>query len=502
LTLMSGFNDLNGVPATGNELILRQILKTEWGFPGFVVSDWASMTEMIPHGLCESAVDVAQVSARAGVDMEMASRAYIDHLPGLVERGLVPMELVDDAVRRILTVKARLGLFDNPYTEPPSVSSKLSKEHLAVARLAARNSIVLLKNDGATLPLKHARKIAVLGPLADDANEQLGCWAFDGSRADAVTPLAALRERLGARVQLEHVKGVDDCRSTDTSGIAEAVRAAESSDVTLLFVGEPANLSGECRSRAFLDLPGIQQELVERVARTGKPLVLVVMAGRPLTIGRACELSQAVVYAWHLGTMAGPALADILLGDVAPSGKLPLCVPRTVGQVPIYYSYKNTGRPPKRDTKQIPMGTPLDPVDFDASYLDVEVSPEFPFGFGLSYTTFQYGEVRLSSSKIKQDETLVVRAQVTNTGAVEGEEVVQLYVRDLVGSVTRPVRELKGFQRVRLRPRATQTVEFRLASRDLAFHGKELKFEAERGKFQVFVGGDSRAPLGAEFELE
>ncbi len=502
LTFMSGFNDLNGVPASGNAFLLRQILKGEWGFTGFVVSDWASMFEMIAHGYCADEPDVARVAALAGVDLEMASPTYLAHLPRLVESGVVPRSIVDDAVRRILRVKHELGLFDEPYRSAPVTSVSLCAEHLALAHEAAAQSVVLLKNEGDVLPIaKSARKIAVLGPLADAPAEQLGSWAYNGVVEAAITPLRALRERAADGAIIAHAAGLSDGRSLDTSGIQAAVDAATSADVALLFLGEVANISGECRSRAFLDLPGAQRELLERVAATGTPLVLVIMAGRPLVLGDVCARASAVLYAWHLGTMAGPALADVLLGDVVPSGKLPISFPRSVGQVPVYYAHKNTGRPPKASRKGIPTGTPLDPSDYDASYLDVEVTPEFPFGFGLSYATFEYGKVEITPTRARVTETIRVRAEVKNTGRVRGDEIVQLYVRDLVGSLTRPVRELKGFQRVSLAPGETKTVELTLDAVALAFCGADLQQRAEPGKFHVFVGGDSRAPLGGEVEL-
>ena len=310
-----------------------------------------------------------------------------------------------------------------------------------------------------------------------------------------------MQSRLGADARVEYVAGVADCRTADTSGIQAAVDAAARAEVAVLFVGEPWNISGECRSRAFLELPGAQGELVARVAATGTPLVLVVMTGRPLTIGAQCAQAQAVLCAWQTGTMAGPATADLLFGDVAPSGKLPISFPRTVGQIPVYYAYKNTGRPPKQDRKGIPTGTPLDPVDYDASYLDVEVTPEFPFGFGLSYTTFEYSDVAVTPSRAAVGEPVVVRAKVRNTGKVAADEVVQLYVRDVVGSVTRPVRELKGFQRVSLLPGESRSVELTLDAQALAFVRADGEERPEAGKFELFVGGDSRAPLGAELTL-
>jgi beta-glucosidase len=502
LTLMSAFNDLNGVPASGNEFTVRQVLKHEWVFAGFVVSDWGSLSEMINHGFCSDSRDVAAAALRAGIDMEMATRAYLEQLPQLVEERRVALALVDDAVRRILTVKHRLGLVDEPYRAAPKTSIILCDSHRALARGVAQQCVVLLKNDNRALPLaKGLRSLAVVGPLADDPQNQIGCWACDGSADDSVTIMAALRAHFGSDVTLRYAQGLPDCRSTDTSGFDEAVRACEQSELTLLIVGEPANLSGEARSRAFIDLPGAQDKLIERLAQTGKPLVVVFMAGRPLTIGKTCTFATAALYAWHLGTMTGPAVVDLLVGDAVPSGKLPISFPRAVGQIPIYHSSKNTGRPPKQDFKGIPTGTAHDPVDFDASYLDVEVTPEFPFGFGLSYTTFEYKSLQVSPVSATLGESITVRAELTNTGELEAEEIVQLYVRDLVGSLTRPVRELKGFQRIRLAAGATATTTFTLRPRDLAFCGRDLRTAVEPGKFRAFVGGDSRAALSADFEV-
>ena len=501
LTLMSAFNDLNGVPASGNERMLRQILKCELGFAGFVVSDWGATREMLVHGFCEDDRQVARQAIRAGVDMEMATLTYLEQLPGLVEQGRVPMELVDEAVRRILGVKYRLRLFDRPYVEAPRVSVTLSDEHRSLARRAVRQSVVLLKNDGPVLPLSpDLASLAVIGPLAGDRHEQLGCWAHDGSREDSVTLLDALRERLGPRVRF--ARGLEHCRSTDSAGFDEAIATARQSDVILAVVGESASLSGESRCRAFLDLPGAQAALIEWLASTGKPVIAVIMAGRPLTIGATIERCRAALFAWHPGTMAGPGLCDLIFGDASPSGRLPVSFPRTVGQIPIYYGHKNTGRPPKSDFKGIPLGTPLDPIGFDASYLDVEVSPEFPFGFGLSYTTFEYEKLTVSPPCAKLGQSITVSVTVRNTGPVAGEEVVQLYLRDLVASVTRPVRELKGFRRIRLEPGESTSVEFVLGPEALSFWGQDLALVTEPGKFQVFVGGDSRASLQAEFELE
>jgi beta-glucosidase len=502
LTLMTGFNDLNGVPASGNELLLRKILRGEWGFAGFVVSDWASVVEMVRHGFAEDEAHSAVEAARSGVDMEMGSSAYAG-LPKLVAEGRVPLHLVDDAVRRVLEVKYRLGLFDSPYAGVPKVSVTLSQEHRSVALELARESIVLLKNERRILPLgSQIKSVAVVGPQADDPRDQLGCWSFDGDSSASVTVLAALRKRYGAEMDIHYAKGVEDCRTHDRSGFKAAVEAARKSQVVLAFVGEPANLSGECRSRAFLDLPGAQQELLECLAQTGRPVVVTVLAGRPLTIGRTCALAQAVLYAWHPGTMGGAAIVDLLTGDVAPSGKLPVSFPRAVGQIPIYYNAKNTGRPASPRARGIPAGTPLDPEGFESSYIDIDVTPEFPFGFGLSYTTFEYSKLRVTPSRAQVGGSAMVAVQVRNAGEVAGVEVVQLYVRDRVATVTRPVRELKRFERVLLAPNETKTVEFAIASQDLAFWGRDMQLTAEPGVFDMFVGGDSLAGLEATFEIE
>jgi beta-glucosidase len=502
LTVMSAFNDLNGVPASGNEFTLRQLLKGELGFSGLVVSDWGATREMIAHGFCENERQVAHQALRAGIDLEMAGRSYLEQLPRLVEEGLVPLQLVDDAVRRILTVKHRAGLFERPYREAPRTSIALCDAHRTLARRAVCESTVLLKNRDGLLPLDvHLRSLAIVGPLADDPREPLGCWAHDGRPEDTITVLSALCARLSDRTRLNFARGLEHCRSTDASEIGQAVEAAEESEAVIAVVGENARLSGEAHCRAFLGLPGAQDQLLEALAATGKPLIVIIMAGRPLTLGDVCQWADAVLFAWHPGTMGGPGLVDLLFGDAVPSGKLPVTFPRTVGQVPIYYCHKNTGRPPQSDFRGIPLGTPLDPIGFESSYLDVEVSPEFPFGFGLSYTTFEYRNLVVSPTEARVGESVTVSAQVLNTGNVAADEVVELYVRDLVASITRPVRELKGFRRLRLNPGEARVVEFRLGSEALAFYRSSGEFSAEPGRFQVFVGGDSHAALSGEFEL-
>ncbi|MHB0935214.1 MAG: beta-glucosidase BglX [Armatimonadota bacterium] len=496
-TLMSAFNDLNGIPASGNEFTLRRILKGEWGFDGFVVSDWASIEEMISHGFCAGKAEAAHAGITAGVDMEMVTDCYIENAERLVADGKLDMALIDDAVARILRIKLRLGLFDHPYVDEDGPSVLLAPDHREAARKIARESCVLLKNAG-MLPLA-GNRLAVIGPLADNGAEQLGCWTIDGRGEDCVTPLAALREAFSD--ELRYAAGLPDARSLDTSGFAEAVEAAKASDAVVLFLGEDSGLSGEAHSRAFLDLPGAQLALLDAVRAAGTPVAVVILTGRPLLLEEVVKRAQAVLVAWHPGTMGGPAIADLLLGAESPSGKLPVTFPLVVGQVPVYYAHRNGGRPPAEDRHEAPTGTPLNPETFTSTYLDVDHRPLFPFGFGLSYTTFEYSELKLSSTAIRENETLEVAVSVTNTGAREGTEVVQLYVRDPVASVTRPVRELKEFQRVPLAPGATKRVTFRLSPSQLAFHGRDMQLVVEPGEFQVFVGGSSEAKLEAAFTL-
>lgn len=499
-TLMSAFNDLNGVPASGNAFTLRKVLKGEWGFDGLVVSDWNSIIEMIPHGFAADEREAALRGVAAGVDMEMVSASYTNHLQALVAEGRLPVELIDEAVRRILRVKLRLGLFDDPYRQGAPQGAILCDEHLAVARRAARESCVLLKNDG-LLPLDgRIGRLAVVGPLADSGQDQLGCWVPDGRGEESRTPLAALRDLLGEG-RVAYAPGLPGCRSTDQSLIAGAVAAAHRADAVVAFLGEDAGLSGEAHCRAFLDLPGAQQALLDALAETGKPLVAVIMAGRPLTLEPVMARVAALLLAWHPGTMGGPAIADLLFGAEAPSGRLPVTLPRTVGQVPLYYNHKNTGRPPREDGPSIPTGTPLAPQGFNSSYLDVDHRPLFPFGYGLSYTTFAYADLRLSTQQLKMGESLTAAATVTNTGKVKAVEVVQLYVRDLIGSLTRPVRELKGFRRVELQPGESRRVSFDLHTDDLAFHNADMQRVTEPGKFHLWIGPDAQSGLWAEFEV-
>jgi beta-glucosidase len=505
-TLMTSFNDVNGVPSSANTHALRDVLRQQWGFRGFVVSDWESIREMIAHGYCRDEKDAARAAARAGVNIEMVSQTYHDHLAEVVEAGEVPESLVDDLVLGVLRVKFKLGLFEKPYVDVSRPSPLLAKDHLQLARDFAKQSMVLLKNENGVLPLNNSKlkKLAVIGPLANAKTEQLGTWVPDGREEDSRTPLASIRDAAGGTVEVLFAPGLKDDFDRSTDGFAEAVAAAREADAVLLIVGERASLSGEASSRAILDLPGAQNRLVEAVAAAGKPVVLVVQAGRPLTIGRQAAQVDAVLYAWHAGTMAGPALTDLLWGVDSPSGKLPVTFPKTVGQVPLYYNHVSTGRPPrpydfKRDS-QIEDILEID-QGFNSNYRDVGPYPLYPFGYGLSYTTFKYGRVELSTGKLRPGQILAVRAPVTNAGDVAADEVVQLYVRDVVGSLTRPVRELKGFRRVRLKPGETRVIEFALPAEELAFYNNQEERILEPGKFEIFVGGSSLAPLVGEFEL-
>ena len=500
-TLMSAFNELNDIPASGNEFTIRKILKKEWRFDGFVVSDWTSITEMVAHGFCADHREAARAGVRGGVDMEMVSPSYINHLEELLRSGEVSMEWIDDAVRRILRVKMRLGLFDRDASAPVAPSVRCSEPHRKVALQAATESCVLLKNEG-ILPLAAVRRLAVIGPLADSPADQMGCWAMDGKKDAVQTPLQALRERLGES-SVVYARGAKDCRDPAPCLVEEAVAAAKQADVVLLFIGEDAGLSGEAHSRAYLDVPGVQEELVKAVASTGRPVVTVVMAGRPLTMGSLLDRVQAVLWAWHPGTMGGPAIADLLFGKASPSGRLPVSFPRTTGQIPLYYAKKNTGRPPKPGVRGVPSGTPLDPKDFTSRYLDEDYDPQFAFGFGLTYTSFTYAGLSLSAERMTPDGTLTASMVITNTGARAGVAIPQLYIRDWVASGTRPVRELKQFQRITLEPGETRTVCFTIGFDDLAFYNARMKRVVEPGRFQLWIAPDSTCSgvPSAEFDV-
>lgn len=503
-TFMTSFNDNDGVPSTANKFVLKDVLRDEWKYDGMVVTDWASAAEMINHGFCVDGKDAAEKSVNAGVDMEMVSETFIKNLKQSVEEKKVSMETIDNAVRNILRLKFRLGLFENPYVVTPQ-TVKYADAHLQIAKTAAEQSVILLKNDAQTLPFTDKVKtVAVVGPMADAPYEQMGTWVFDGEKEHTQTPLKAIREMYGDKVNVIFEQGLAYSRDKNVSGIAKAVNAARRADVVVCFVGEESILSGEAHSLANLDLQGAQSQLIKSLAVTGKPVVTVVMAGRQLTISDEVEASDAVLYSFHPGTMGGPAIADILFGKVNPSGKTPVTFPRMTGQAPIYYAHNNTGRPANPTEMlidEIPVEAGQTSVGCRSFYLDAGNSPLFPFGYGLSYTNFEYSDLKLASDKLTVDGEINVSVNLKNTGKYDGTEVVQLYVQDKVGSVTRPVKELKAFQRVELKAGESKTVTFTLPVSDLAFWRYDMTYGVEPGDFKLWVGTNSAEGLSADFTV-
>jgi beta-glucosidase len=499
-TVMNSFNSLNGIPATADSFLQREILKEKWGFDGFVISDWGSGKEMIDHGYAKDLSDVAVLSANAGSDMDMESYAYVTHLKEAVEKGLVKMSVLDDAVRRILRVKYELGLFDDPYRYCDPVREKEllnHPDHHAGVLDMARKSIVLLKNEGNILPLsKDQTKIAVIGALADDKNSPLGGWRLASDDNSAVSVLEGVKHyspdvsySKGPDLVIGQTSFINEVKinETDKSGFKEAVELARNSDVVIMVLGEHGYQSGEGRSRANLDLPGMQQELLEAVYAVNKKVVLVLNNGRPLTIPWAADNIPAIVEAWQLGSQTGHAVAQVLFGEYNPSGKLPMTFPRSVGQVPIYYNTYSTGRP-----------GPIELV-FWSHYTDETNAPQYPFGYGLSYTTFEYSNLIVDSSNPKN---VRVSVTVTNTGSRSGEEVAQLYIRDRFASVVRPVKELKGFEKFSLNANESKTINFSLTEKELGFYNGRGEFLVEPGLFDVMVGTSSVEGLTASFELK
>lgn len=505
LTFMSAFNDLDGVPASGNEFTLKQILRKEWKFDGFVVSDWGSIVEMVNHGFCVDEKDAASKAINAGVDMEMASTAYHDNIKKLLEEKKITREEIDNSVRNILKVKFRLGLFDNPYTNPEAQKSILTPASLEHARKVARESAVLLKNKNKTLPLStDIKSIAIIGPLADKSRDQLGTWCFDGRPENSVTPLTAIKELLGDK-RVSYVPGLNYSRDKRTDQFIKAIEAAKKSDAVIFFGGEEWILSGEGQCRGEINLPGAQSELIAELVKTGKPVILVIMAGRPLAIGKELEGSSAVLYAWHGGTMAGPAIADLLFGKESPSGKLPVTFVKGSGQIPFYYYHDNSGRPATKESwtpiDSIPVENPQNSLGYKSFQLDYGYTPLLPFGYGLSYTTFVYSDLTVSSPTMTPAGSIVVRATVSNTGDMDADEIVQLYIRDRVGSITRPVKELKGFKRIHLKKGEKTEVKFTIKGEDLAFFNGKVT-ATEPGKFDVWVSTNSDEGLHGEFEVK
>ncbi len=483
-TVMTSFNEIDGTPATANSWLLEDVLRGEWKFKGMVVSDYTSVNEMVNHGNVANEKEAGEAALNAGLDMDMQGAVFQNHLAKSVQEGKVKMVQIDEAVRRILRLKHQLGLFENPYKycdEERERRVVLSQANQDAARDVARKSVVLLKNDN-VLPLsKNLGSVAVIGPLADDKDQMIGAWSGAGEGQHCVTLLQGVRDKLGSsgKATVHYAKG---CELTGDSrnGFADAIAAAKRSDVVIIAIGEHKDWSGEAACRADITVPAIQEELVRQILTAGKPVVVVLMNGRPLVIPWLSENSPALVEAWYLGTQAGNALADVLFGDYNPSGKLPITFPRHQGQVPIFYSEKNTGRPYDPNSK------------WNSRYLDVPNTPLYPFGFGLSYTTFSYSEPKVDKASFKKGQALKVTVMVENTGKVAGEETVQLYVRDLVGSVTRPLKELKGFRKISLKPGEKKEVSFTLGEKELAFYTKNMEFKAEAGEFDIMVGGNSQ----------
>ena len=507
MTLMTSFNDNDGIPSTGNGFLVNDVLRGEWGFKGFVVSDWASIHEMVNHGYAEDNKHAGELAFNAGVDMDMMSYSYISHLEELINEGKVSMETVDNAVRSILRVKFRLGLFENPYIDEPNVEAAFySEEALEAARKSAVESAVLLTNNG-VLPLNRSKvkTVLVTGPMADAPHDQLGTWTFDGDPAHTVTPLAAIRELYGEDVNVIYEPGLTYSREFDKGGIAKAVKAAKKADVILAFMGEEAILSGEAHSLVDITLKGDQRQLLEALYETGKPVVLNIMAGRSLVLDFEIEHSDAILYSFHPGTMGGPAIAQLIFGDETPSGKTPVTFPKHVGQIPLYYNHNMTGRPANGREEllhEIPLKAGQTSLGMTSYWLDCPFAPEFPFGYGLTYTTFEYSAPEIERAEYGVNDTVHACVTVRNTGDKEATEVVQLYVRDLVGSVTRPVKELKGFKRVTIAPGETVKVTFDLDIQDLAFYGKDMVKKVEPGKFQLWISGDSASGTPVEFEVK
>jgi len=486
MSVMSAFTELNGVPASGSVYLLRDILRKEWSYEGVVVSDWESIEEMIHHGYVEDRKDSALKGLIAGVDMDMHSGVYLEHLASIVSEQPELMDLLDEAVLRILTLKYELGLFDNPYTDVhESTRVTLAPEHLEQARKSARSSMVLLKNVRQTLPLQTAvhQKIALIGPLADDRHNSMGCWAWKGRDEDVVTVWDAFQSELGSSAQVSYEQGCD-YNSEIAGGIERAVALARKSDIAIVTVGESEPMTGEHYNRASIELPESQLHLLKELKNTGTPLVVVLMNGRPLALEWVHEHADAIIEAWHPGTMTGLAIVDVLTGKYNPGGKLPVTFPRATGQIPIYYNHKNTGRPHLYE-----------------DYIDVDDYPLYPFGFGLSYTTFSYQDIQVDQEQITADGQAQVSATITNTGSVHGEEIVQLYIRDLIGSTTRPVKELKGFRKIALEPGESTKVEFTLSEEQLGMLDERLQFKVEPGKFLIWIGPHSDEGLQAELRV-
>ncbi|WP_157366617.1 glycoside hydrolase family 3 N-terminal domain-containing protein [Aquimarina agarilytica] len=500
-TVMTSFNEINGVPASGNKWLLNDILRGKLDFKGFVVSDWNSTTGMIDHGYAKNEKHTAELSFNAGLDMEMTSKSYENHLKELLEEKKITETQLDFLVANILRVKFQLDLFKNPYRSKTFTGNYYDQKHLDLAKKAVIKSSVLLKNN-AILPLNKNTKVAVIGPLANAPLEQLGTWIFDGDKKHTQTPTSAFTNN---KVNFKFTEGLSYSRDTSTQGFKKALEIAEASDVILFFGGEEAILSGEAHSRASIDLPGKQEALIKALAKTGKPIVLVIMGGRPLSITNIIDDVDAVLMAWHPGTMGGPAIYEMLWGKSEPQGRLPVSWPKTAGQLPLFYNHKSTGRPfdPKSFVQMdsIPVGAWQSSLGNTTHYLDLGAAPHFPFGYGLGYTRFSYKNLKISKTTISKNETVSLSVTITNTGKNAGSDIVQLYIQDIVGSLTRPVKELKRFKPIFLEKGETKTVEFTITPKDLMFVNNTLQPVLESGDFNVFVGNNSANTLKTTFTL-
>ena len=492
VTVMTSFNDLDGVPATANRWLLRDLLRDELGFGGFVVTDYGTIGELKAHGVAADDAQAAELALRAGVNMDMMSAAYLFHAAELVRQGRIAESLIDSLCCEVLAVKFRLGLFDDPfrYQVKEREECYYAPEHLDAARRVARSSMVLLENRGDVLPLKKGSRIALVGPFADARRDMIGSWVHFSEWRRTSTFLEGLRARFGGD-KVFYARGCDPRKAIE-GGIAEAVAAAGKADVVLVALGLSEGESGEAASLASIALPEVQRQLLESLKQTGKPIVVLLVTGRPMELAREAELADALLLTWYPGTMAGEALADVVSGDYNPSGRLPMTFPRTVGQVPIHYDMKNTGRPAAVSGQ---------PQKYTSRYIDVPNSPQYCFGYGLGYTTFGYSDLRVLTPAAKLGDEVRVAVRVTNTGGRDGEEVVQLYVRDLIASVTRPVRELKGFEKVMLRAGESREVTFTLTPDDLSFWRLDNKWGQEPGDYHVWAGHDSDCTLGGSFRI-
>ena len=486
-TFMTSFNDLNGMPATGDKYLLRDILKGKWGFKGFVVSDWGSIGEMINHGNVKNSYEAALSAITAGCDMDMESRCYKNNLAQLIKDNKVPVALIDDAVRRILKKKFELGLFDDPFKFCDSAREKRELYDLGHAKIAkemAEKSILLLKNENHILPLsKNIKTIAFIGPLVKPMKQNKGFWDVEVPGVDSnfiVTQWEGLKNKLGADTKLLYAKGCE-IEGNNKDGFAEAVSVARQVDVVILSIGERRDMTGEAKSRSNIDIPGVQEDLLRELLATGKPVVVLINAGRPLVFNYTADNATAILYTWWLGSEAGDAIADVLFGDYNPSAKLPVTFPRSEGQIPIYYSHFNTGRPATSDSDK----------NYRSSYIDLSIYPKYPFGYGLSYTTFQYSNLQLSKKKMKSNDHIDASITITNTGKYDGEEIVQMYLRDRVGSIVRPVKDLKDFRKIHLKSGESKTIHFIIGKEKLSFFNQQLKWVAEPGDFDIMIGASS-----------